>query len=68
MTRDYKKQAEWKRANQVYIGLALSKTTDCDIIEYIEAEVNKGKTRQGVIKDSLRKTIKEKHEDVEGKG
>ena len=58
MTRDYKKQAEWKKKNQVYIGVSLSKTTDGDIIEYIESEVEKGKTRQGVVKDSLRQSIR----------
>lgn len=59
MTRDYKKQAEWRKSNTLYIGITLNNRTDSDIIEYIESEVEKGRTKQGVIKDSLRNTIKE---------
>ena len=58
MTRDFKKQYEWKRKNNVYIGLGLSKTTDADIIEYIEDRVEAGETRQGIIKRSLRSTMR----------
>ena len=54
MTRDYKKQAEWKRANQVYIGLALSRSTDADIIEYIGRKQDLGFTKQGIIKRCIR--------------
>ena len=57
MTRDYKKQTEWKKQNQVYIGLTLSKSTDADIIGYIEDKVTAGESRQGVIKRSLRSTM-----------
>ena len=57
MTRDYKKQSQWKRENNVYIGLGLSKKTDADIIEYIEDKTAEGETKQGVIKRSLRSTM-----------
>lgn len=60
MTRDYKKQYEWNKENKVFIGLSLSKKADGDIIEYIESEVEKGRTKQGVIKDALRETIAKK--------
>lgn len=61
MTRDYKKQNEWKRKNTVYIGIGLAKSTDSDIIEYIDQKVSEGETKQGVIKRSLRSTM-----DAEG--
>ena len=59
MTRDYKKQAEWKRENNIYIGIGLSKKLDADIIRYIEDKVSEGETKQGIIKRSLRSTMKE---------
>lgn len=65
MTRDYKKQYEWRKSNTVYIGLTFNSRTDSDIIEYIESEVEKGRTKQGVIKDALRETIAKKGEEDE---
>ena len=57
MTRDFKKQAEWKKENNVYIGIGLSKKHDADIIEYIDKKTEEGETKQGVIKRSLRYTM-----------
>ena len=43
---DYK----WKRQNTVYIGLNLFKTTDADILAFVE----KQKSKQGFIKAAIR--------------
>lgn len=69
MARDYKKQAAWKRANQVYIGLALSKSTDADIVDYMDQKIQEGETKQGIIKRSLRHTMQgEGYKAPEGEG
>ena len=57
MTRDYKKQYEWRKSKTVFIGLNLNNSTDSDIISYIEDRVSNGETKQGVIKRSLRSTM-----------
>ena len=57
MTRDYKRQSAWKKENQVYIGLTLSKTTDADIIGYVERKMEEGETKQGVVKRCIREAI-----------
>ena len=59
MTRDYKKQMEWKRKNQVFIGLSLSRSTDSDIIGYMDRKIAEGETKQGIIKRSLRNTMRD---------
>ena len=59
MTRDFKKQAEWRKSNTVFIGLNLNNRTDSDIIEYIDKKVAEGETKQGVIKRSLKQTMKD---------
>lgn len=57
MTRDYKKQADWRKNNTVFIGVNLNNNTDADIIEYIDKKTEEGETKQGVIKRSLRYTM-----------
>lgn len=57
MTRDQKKRREWDSLNTVLIGVRLMRTTDADIISYIENKVSEGETKQGVIKRSLRSTM-----------
>ena len=57
VTRDYRKQAEWRKKNTAYIAVTLNNNTDADIISYIEEKVSKGETKQGVIKRSLRSTM-----------
>ena len=57
MTRDYKKQAAWRKNNTIAISVNLNSKTDADIIGYIEEKVSAGETKQGVIKRSLRSTM-----------
>lgn len=57
MTRDYRKQAEWRKQNTIAISVNLNSNTDSDIISYIEDRVSNGETKQGVIKRSLRSTM-----------
>ena len=59
MTRDYRKQAEWRKKNTAYIAVTLNNNTDADIISYIEDKVSEGETKQGVIKRSLRSTMEQ---------
>ena len=59
MTRDQKKRREWDSLNTVLIGVRLMRTTDADIIGYIENKVSEGETKQGVIKRSLRSTMEQ---------
>ena len=59
MTRDYKKQALWRKEKTIFIGVNLNNNTDADIIGYIEDRVAAGETKQGVIKRSLRSTMRE---------
>lgn len=57
MARDRKKEYEWNKENKVFIGLSLMRSTDSDIIGYLDKEISKGKSRQGVIKEALREKI-----------
>ena len=57
MARDRKKEYEWNKENKVFIGLSLMRSTDSDIIGYLDKEVAAGKSRQGVIKEALREKI-----------
>lgn len=59
MTRDMQKRAEWDKENTMMLSVRLMKSTDADIIGYIENRVEAGETRQGIIKRSLRSTMKE---------
>ena len=54
MTRDFKKQAAWRKHNTVAISINLNSNTDADIIGYIDRKVEAGATKQGVIKEALR--------------
>lgn len=43
-------QAKYDADNTVHIGMKLNRTTDADIIEWLEAQESK----QGAIKDAIR--------------
>jgi len=47
------RQAIWNKENTVFIGIRLQKSTDSDIIEYME-----DKPKQTTIKKALRLLIK----------
>ena len=59
MTRDKIKRAVWDRNNTVLIGVRLMRSTDADILEYIEDRIAAGETKQGIIKRSLRSTMQQ---------
>ncbi len=52
------RQAAWNKENTVFIGIRLQKSTDSDIIEYLE-----DKPKQTTIKKALKQLIKEETED-----
>ena len=52
------RQAAWNKENTVFIGIRLQKSTNSDIIEYLE-----DKPKQTTIKKALRQLIKEETED-----
>lgn len=57
MARNKENDKAWRKENTVFIGLSLMKSTDSDIIGYLDKEVAAGKSRQGVIKEALREKI-----------
>ena len=61
MTKDREKRKEWEKTNRVYIGVNLMRSTDGDIIEYIDQRVSEGETKLGTIKRCIRSTM-----DAEG--
>lgn len=54
MTRDFKKQYQWRKEKTVYIGINLNKGTDSDIIDYLDTKQEQGQSKQGLIKEALR--------------
>ena len=57
MTRDDKKQYEWRKKKTVFLSANLNSNTDADIIEYIEDKASQGETKQGIIKRCIRTTM-----------
>ena len=48
---------EWKKKNSVAFSLRLFRGTDGDIIEFLDNEGKKGKSKATVIKQALREKI-----------
>ena len=48
------RQQAWDKENTVHVSVKLQKTTDADIIEFLD-----GKSRQTVIKEALRRMMQE---------
>ena len=65
MTRDQKKRAEWDRKNTVLIGVRLMRSSDADIIEYIDSKSEKGESKQGVVKRCIRRAMELEKESKE---
>ena len=57
MTKDPKRRKEWESENRVYVGMFLMKSTDADIITYLDGCKSKGESRQGTIKRCIRSAI-----------
>lgn len=68
MTRDFKKQYEWSKQNKVFIGIALMKKGDADIIQFLEDSKKQGQARNALIKKALREMMKAEGYRQEGEG
>lgn len=52
--RDYKKEYLREKDQKAFIGLHLMRSTDADLLEYIETKTKEGYSKQGLIKEALR--------------
>jgi len=55
------RQQVWDKENTVHVSVKLQKTTDADIIEFLD-----GKSRQTVIKEALRRMMQEENDHENG--
>ena len=55
------RQQAWDKENTVHVSVKLQKTTDADIIEFLD-----GKSRQTVIKEALRRMMQEENDHENG--
>lgn len=51
----------------VMLSMRLQKSTDADIIEYLNAKTERGASRQGIIKAAIREYITNHKTDTKGK-
>ena len=56
----YKRNAEWDKKNTVMVSVKLVRSTDADILQFLE-----GKQKQTVIKLALREYMKNHKEETE---
>ena len=56
----YKRNAEWDKKNTVMVSVKLVRSTDADILQFLE-----GKQKQTVIKVALREYMKNHKEETE---
>lgn len=74
MTRDYKKQYLWNKENKITFSVVFSKSTDADIVEYLDDKQKQRISRNALIKKALRNQMLaegyriKKDEEEEGKG
>jgi len=54
---DTKAHAAWQKENTVMVSVRLQKSTDSDILEFLD-----GKSKQAVIKEALREYMKSRPE------
>ena len=57
MTRDANKRKEWEKRNRYYIGANLMRSTDADIISYVEKKEAEGESKLGLVKRCIRTTM-----------
>ena len=55
--RDKINEKRWRKENTTAVTINLLKTTDADIISFLDKEIAKGKSKQGVFKEALREKI-----------
>lgn len=60
--RDRKKEYAWNKENKVFVGLSLMRSTDSDIISFLDNKVEEGKSKQGAIKEAIREKISREKE------
>lgn len=54
----------WEMEKKERITLNLQKTTDKDIIDFLDTKVAQGATKNGLIKDGLRLLIEKEKQDI----
>ena len=57
------RQQVWDKENTVHVSVKLQKATDADIIAFLD-----GKSKQTVIKEALRRMMKEENDHKNGHG
>ena len=62
--RDKDNDRAWRKANTLLVGVNLLRSTDKDIIDYLEHETAKGKSKQGIFKQALREKISRETYDM----
>lgn len=56
---DKEKRSLWEKENKVFIGLNLMRSTDEDILDFLEKKRKQGESKQGLIKRCIREMIEE---------
>ena len=64
MGRDKENRKQWDKENTEFIGIRLMKSTDADIIEYIDKKTEEGETKQGVVKRCIRYAMQAEDADA----
>lgn len=58
MTRDFKKQYLWNKENKLTFSVVFSRSTDADIIGYLEDKQKQRISRNALIKKALREQMR----------
>ena len=58
MTRDYRKQYEWDKANRLVFSVSFMNKTDDDIIDYLADKTKQRISRNALIKKALREQMR----------
>ena len=61
--RDKVNAYKWERENKIIFSVGLMKTTDRDIIDYLDNETKKGNSRNSIVKQALREKIEKEQEN-----
>lgn len=52
-----KARQEWEKKNRVVFSICLQRSTDSDVLDYIDDVIKDGQSRNGLIKDALREKM-----------
>lgn len=61
--RNKENDLEWRKKNKVNFTVSLMRSTDKDIIDYLDKKVEEGKSRLGVVKEAIREKISREKQD-----